>query len=286
MAGLQILGEAEQELTIPANSASTMYFSFQSQTLISTTFYIENTSNIPLTGTILTMNIVDWRTSQQNIFNLTAYRYGEYIENYPIGQIFIQNVSNAAVQLYIQYTIKQYSDVFNPTIQDLTQLVLVPSVITQSLTPTTNFRYFGALLNLTMSGFPIGGTIYVLDQQVIGTSASASGFIGVPWTSNYTEPINVAALGASEDDAEYIFTVDSTTIQVPTNITATNAVMNWVNMDFFSPLGITITSGNSAILFNASTGEFECDNNISLSYWATYLPALGAPLTNITNSVM
>jgi hypothetical protein len=147
------------------------------------------------------------------------------------------NTYSIDITLYIQYTIIQYSPYYSPVIQDLTQLILTPNIITNSLTGGCNFRYYGPISGLIMANFPIGTAFYVLDQQVEGTSDVTAGSVQVPWANNYTENINVAAAGAAEDNNTYAFITDATSQQIPNNVLSSNAKMNWVKVDYYSSSG-------------------------------------------------
>jgi hypothetical protein len=63
--------------------------------------------------------------------------------------------------------------------------------------------------------------------------------------------------------------------------------MNWVIMDFFSTLGIglSLTYGGYALLYNAVTGEFEADPTETISVYAEYLPVVPAIFATINEQI-
>ena len=64
------------------------------------------------------------------------------------------------------------------------------------------------------------------------------------------------------------------TKQLPGSITQSNAVMNWVQIDFYSPLLIQYTTQTFDIIYNAATNTFSLAANTSLNVQsvAMYLP--------------
>lgn len=262
-------------ITLQPNQQLTNYMIFPPDTMIVATFYINNQQDIPsgATGNVV-ISLTDARSGQTSQILLNSYVYGKYLENYPATNITLINNYNVQIQIYFQYTLKQYSEYSNPVIQDLTELLLIPTVIVNSLTASTNFRYYGSINNFSLANFNIGDSFYVLMQQVYGTSSTSAGYVQVPYTANYTENINVSALGAAEDANIYYFTVDSVTKQLPGSITQSNAVMNWVQIDFYSPLLIQYTTQTFDIIYNAATNTFSLAANTSLNVQsvAMYLP--------------
>jgi hypothetical protein len=286
---LKTLYSGQDVITVGANSTTQNLLIFPPNTLVSATFYIENPQDIPTGSTMeFVISMSSWINGSTTKINLDSYNYGKYFEDFPMSNINLINNFPVAINLYYQYSVKQYGDYFNSVVQDLTQLLFIPNVTTAALTGGTNFRYYGTIANLNLSGspsLPTGTQFYVLDQQIIGTSSSVTGSVSVPWTTSYTENINVAASGASEDSNTYSFTVDADTLGIPGNVTSTNAIMNWVKMDFYSPLSVTLTNGSVNIVYNATTNEFEMDDAVSVSYYSSYLNFVGAPLTLITNTL-
>ena len=281
---LATLASEEKTVTVSAGAQLQPVYTGTSNTLTSMTLYISNAYALA-SNNLLDIYVTTWDTGVTTHLQLGQYRYGLYVENMPVGNISITNNTSVTVQVYLQTTLKQYAEPYNTAFQILTQLILLPTVVTQTLTGGTNFRYQGAISGLTFNTgtFPNGQTFYVLDQQVIGTSSSAAGSVSVPWSSKYTENLSVPSLGSSEDSTLYALVADSTTQLIPSNVVSTNASMNFVRMDFYSPMNETLTNGNVNIVYNTSTQEFECDDNITASYYSTYLPFVGAPLTVITN---
>ncbi|MGC8580664.1 MAG: hypothetical protein ACP5MB_11525, partial [bacterium] len=115
--------------------------------------------------------------------------------------------------------------------------------------------------------------------QLYGTSSTSAGYVTVNWTSTYTETYDVAALGANEDPTLYVLTVDSTTQQIPSSVISSNAVMNWVAIEYFSPLNITYNSTTFPIVYNSTTNTFGVSSSSSLSFTANsaYLNSVPAP---------
>jgi len=266
----------------PGETLNNLYI-FPDNTMLVATFYINNQQDIPSgsTGNII-INLTDSKSGHNSQITLNSYIYGRYLENYPISSISITNNYTVEIEIYFQYTLKEYSQFANPVIQDLTELLIIPTVLVNSLTGGTNFRYYGSLSNTNWSNMINGASFYVLDQQVYGTSSTSAGYVQVPYTANYTENINVSALGASEDANIYYFTVDSTTTQLPTSATQSNASMNWLKMDFYSPLYIKYTTQTYNIIYNATNNDFEVASNTSLPIQnvALYMQNVVAPFSN------
>ena len=266
----------------PGETLNNLYI-FPDNTMLVATFYINNQQDIPSgsTGNI-TISLTDARSGHNSQITLNSYIYGRYLENYPVSSISITNNYTVEIEIYFQYTLKEYSPFANPVIQDLTELLIIPTVLVNSLTGGTNFRYYGSLSNTNWSNMPIGASFYVLDQQVYGTSSTSAGYVQVPYTANYTENINVSALGASEDANTYYFIVDSTTQQLPGSATQSNAEMNWLKIDFYSPLYIKYTTQTYNIIYNSTNNDFEIASNTSLPIQnvALYMQNVSAPFSN------
>ncbi len=284
---IQTIGSEQQVITLEPLQSLDNYIIFPPDTMIVATFYINNQQDIPAgaTGNI-TILLTDARSGHTSKLILNSYIYGKYIENYPATNISFTNNYNVEIEIYFQYTLKQYSKYANPVIQDLTQLLLIPTVIVNSLTPSTNFRYYGSLNNTNWSNMPIGATFYVLDQQVYGTSSTSAGYVQIPYTANYTENINVSALGAAEDANLYYFTVDSTTLKLPGSATQSNAVLNWLKMDFYSPLYIVYTTQTFNIIYNSSLNAFTLSTNTSLNVKSVALYMQNIPAAFCTYEVV
>ncbi len=233
------LGSYETTLSLKANQTNFLWSSFTPNTALSGTIYLSNTSQIPLGSTQnVNLTFVSWIDGQQSVISLDNYKFGIFVSNLPIGNLYIQNNYPVQISLYIQYTLKQYSDLLAPSIQNLTQLSLQPVVITPTLSAGTNFRFQGVLNNFVSSAIPLSTSFYVLDQQAIGTSSTATGSVSIPWVSNYTETLSVPALGSSEDNTTYSFVCDSITHNLPTSATQTNSSVNWVVIDYSTNLAI------------------------------------------------
>lgn len=278
----RVLGESEQTITIEPFSDQILLASFPPNTTVSMTLYISNTNDIPYgTPDTVKVMIVDWTNSQQSTFELTSYNYGKYIENYPIQYIYVQNGMPATMILYFQYIIKEYYEYSMPVIEDLTQLQTQLIYITEALIAGTNFKYTGPIANMVMSNFPIGTTIYQLDIQVYSTSSTAVGNVSFDWSATFSYMIQVGALGVNEDANLYTITCDSTTQKIPTSVTSTNAVCNWIAIEYFSPLNITYTQKTYPIVYNSATNTFGLAANTSLSMNAnsSYLTTVAAPFT-------
>ncbi len=281
----RVLGEGEETITLPPFSDNVLVAQFPVDTTISATIYISNTEDIPYgTPDKVKLTIVDWTNSQQSTFSLDSYNYGKYIENYPIQFIYIQNGMPSTMQIYFQYIEKEYYEYSLPVIEDLTQLQSQIVYVTEGLIPSTNFKFAGPISNLDMSNFPIGTTFYLIDAQLYGTSSSNAGYVTVKWTSTYTETYDVGALGANEDPNLYVLTVDSTTQQIPGSVTSSYADMNWVAIEYFSPLNITYSSTTFPIVYNPTTGTFGVSSSSSLSFTANsaYLNTVPAPFAVFT----
>ena len=278
-----VLAEKELEINLSANSSMGNTISFKPNTLVSLTLYIENTNDIPLGSTNnVTVSYIDWKYSTESNYTLDDYKYGRYFENYPIQSISFQNNYPVQITIYLQYILKQYFDFYSPVVNDLTQLQLTPSIVTPQLMGGTNFRYYGTLANMNLSKFPIGSTSYLMNQQVVGTSGTSTGSVSVPYTDIFTENLSVGALGTTQDTNEYPIVTDSTTIQVPSNVTSTNATMNWVQLDFYSPVALTVTSSSVPIIYDNITGTWVSNTPITINANAKYLPivpAVGALIT-------
>ncbi len=274
------IGSVQTKITILAGETLNNQFIFPEKTMIVTTFYIDNSADIP-SGSKgnLQINMSNALSGQNSVIHLTAYNYGKYIENFAVNTISFANTFSVDIVLYFQYTLKTYSIYANPVIQDLTELLLIPTITTNALTGATNFRYYGSISNFIMSSFAIGSKFYVLDQQVEGLSSTSTGSVQVPYTTNYTENINVSALGAAEDSNIYSFTTDTITQLIPTNITNNNAVLNWIKVDFYSPIALSYTSTTFPITYNSTLNLFGVfANTIPIQSVAKYLTTLGSPL--------
>lgn len=281
------LGEYETTLTIPPGQQNYVVATFPPNTVISTTYYIANTTDIPTGSTDeFVVGWTDWTNAQHSSVNLDSYKYGKYMENYPLQQITVSNNFPVTIQFYLQYIIKSYYEYYSPDVQDLTQLQLNTVIVTEGLTGGTNFRFMNGISSISFTGFPASSLFYILDQQIIGTSISAAGTGKIPWTAQYSEQLSVAAVGYNEDINVYSFNVDSTTSALPGSVSNTNSTWNWIVMDFFSPLAITpVTVSGTAIYYNSTSGEFEADIVTSETNCAYYFNAVGAPFTNLTVSV-
>ncbi len=253
-------------ITLQPGESLNNYMIFPPNTMVVATFYINNQQDIPsgATGDI-EISIIDSTTGYNSQITLNSYVYGKYLENYPITNVSFKNTYNVEIDIYFQYTLKQFSKYSNPVIQDLTELLLIPTVTVNSLTSGTNFRYYGSINDFLTTNFLVGNTFYVLDQQVYGTSSTSAGYVQVPYTSNYTENINVSALGAAEDANIYYFTVDSTTLKLPDSVVASNATMNWIKVDFYSPLYITYTTPTLDIVYNSTLNAFTLASGTTLT---------------------
>ena len=280
------LGEYENTITLPANSTNQLIQSFNNDTSVVMTIYIENPLEIPLGATQnVTMQVQSWQNGLNAVMTLDQYNYGKYFENYPIGSFYLQNNFNVPITIYIQYIIKSYYEYFSPLVQDLTELTLTQRTLTGCLTAGTNFRYYGGISGFSGTNIPLDAIIYVLDQQVSGTSGSAAGSVTVPWTASYSEHLTTPALGAAEDNSDYIFQVDSTTQALPGNVTSSNATMNWAEVDFWSPITISNTVGSEAITYNTTNNDWECSTTFSYSAYSTYMTSLPAKAATINYSV-
>ena len=281
------ISSSQQIITLQPGELLNNYIIFPPKTMVVATFYINNQQDIPsgATGSIL-LTIIDSNSGQSSQITLNDYVYGKYLENYPMTNVSFKNTYNVVIDVYFQYTLKEYSKYSNPVIQDLTELLLIPTVIVNSLTAGTNFRYYGSINDFVTTNFNIGDTFYVLDQQVYGTSSTSAGYVQVPYTSNYTENINVSALGAAEDDNIYYFTVDSTTQELPTSIVSSNAEMNWVKIDFYSPLYISYTTQTFDIVYNSTLNAFTLSSGSSLTVQSVAAYEQKAPATFCTYNVI
>ena len=229
--------------------------------------------------------LTTWDTGVTTKLQLSQYQFGLYIENMPIGLITIINTTTVTVSVYVQSTTKQYAEPYNTAFQILTQLIFQPTTVTQTLTGGTNFRYQGSLANISMSSMVTGTTFYILNQQVIGTSGSAAGYVTVPWTATYDETLTVASLGAASDTNLYSFTTDSSSQGIPGNVTSSNASMSWVVVDFYSQLSLTVSDNTVAIVYNGSNSDFECSTTETVTCVSTTMSNVAAPGTVLTNSL-
>ena len=277
---LRSISSEQLLVTLSPNQTINNYMIFPPDTMLVATFYINNQTDIPAgsTGEVKIL-ILDSKTGHSSVITLNSYVYGKYIENYPMTNITFTNTYSVDIEIYFQYTLKDYSKYSNPVIQDLTELLLIPNVVTNSLTGGTNFRYYGSISDFSFSNFSVGDTFYVLDQQVYGTSSTSAGYVKVPYVSNYTENINVSALGAAEDANLYFFTVDSTTLDLPSSVTTSYAEMNWVKIDFYSPLYISYTTQTLDIVYDSTTNEFTLStgSDLSIQSVAIYEQSVSAP---------
>lgn len=282
--GAMVLGESETEVNIPPFTNYTLAM-FPTNTLISSTLYISNTNDIPYgTTDKVKVMIVDWKDSQESTFNLDSYNYGKYIINYPIQYLYVYNGMPVTMTIYFQYIEKEYYEYNYPAIEDLTQLQTQLVYVTSSLLAGTNFKFAGALSDLNMSDFPLNSTFYVLDFQLYGTSSTSAGSVSLSWNSTSKYTINVGALGVNEDANTYTYTTDSTTQTIPTNATSTDAVANWIVVEYYSPLNITYSKSTIPIVYNATNGNFEVasDTSISITADSSYLNTVTAPFTQFT----
>lgn len=277
------IGEYETTITIDAFQTTTRIAALPNNTLAVATIYIYNTQDLP-TNSPDTVDLVvtDWTNGNVSTFELNQFKYGKYIENYPISIITISNNYPVAVQIYVQYIVKTYNPYLSPLIQDFTQLELVPTIIAQGYTGGTNFRFYNSLSNISFSGFSIGDLFYILDQQVLGTSATSTGYVTVQWTSVYTLNIGVSALGTAEDSTSYVFNVDSTTQALPSSATQSKATMNWVVMDFYSSMTISSTPSTIVLTYNTTTNTWEGTATQTISAYAAKLTSIPAQLAVIS----
>ncbi|MGC8580431.1 MAG: hypothetical protein ACP5MB_10300 [bacterium] len=275
-----VIGEDELTVTIPANTTTPLQvLAFNPDTLFSGTIYISNTQNIPLGATQnIMLYFLDWKNSVMNTLTLDNYKYGRYFENYPIQTIAFVNNYPVDLNIYIQYSIKKYYEFYSPVVQDLTQLQLTPSIITPSLLGGTNFLFSNSIANLNVSNIPLNSTIYVIQQQVYGTSSTAPGSVTISWNGLLTLNLPVSALGTYTDSNEYPVVVDSTTQALPGSVTSTNASLNWVQVELFSPIAIKTTTNSIPIIYNSKTNTFALASSasISASTYAVYMPSLPA----------
>ena len=253
------IGEYETTITIDAFQTTTRIAALPNNTLAVATIYIYNTQDLP-TNSPDTVDLVvtDWTNGNVSTFELNQFKYGKYIENYPISIITISNNYPVAVQIYVQYIVKTYNPYLSPLIQDFTQLELVPTIIAQGYTGGTNFRFYNSLSNISFSGFSIGDLFYILDQQVLGTSATSTGYVTVQWTSVYTLNIGVSALGTAEDSTSYVFNVDSTTQALPSSAAILGAIGTSTVLfvtDVLPVLEVFCSDINYAVSPNPITGE-------------------------------
>jgi hypothetical protein len=278
----KVLGENELTITLPPFSENTLIASFPVDTTVSFTLYIQNTTDIPYgTSDKVELTIVDWLYSQQSEFSLDSYNYGKYIENYPVQYIYMQNNMPTTMQIYFQYIIKQYYQYSLPVIEDLTQLQTQNIYITEGLIGGNNFKFAGPISSLNMANFPIGTTFYLLDAQIYSTTSASTGSVTVKWNSTSTFVYQVAALGVNEMATLWTFTVDSTTQGIPGNTTSSDAALNWVVIEYFSPLNITYTTQTFPLIYNSATNTFQVASNSSLLVNAnsSYLNTVPAPFT-------
>lgn len=282
------LGEASNIITLTPGQQLN-FLQFPNDTSIVMTFYINNSTSLPpsnapgisLSNASISVSLTDWKYGNTNTFELDVYRFGKYIENYPINNIILTNNFPVNVEIFYQYVIKEYSAYYSPLIQDLTQLQLAPSIITDSLTGGTNFRFFGGLSSISFANFPSGAQFYILDQQGVGTSSTSSGTALIPWTSTYTEPLNAPALGGIEDSTVYSFAIDSTTTGLPGSATISNEDVNFIEMDFFSPLSLSTTSLSIPLVYDSTANDFKASGTQTLSAYATYFTAVPARGANV-----
>ena len=276
---IKTIGSDQSTITLQSLQQISNFIIFPPNTMVVATFYINNQQDIPsgASGNVI-ISLTDSLSGTVSNITLDNYVYGKYLENYPITNITLKNTYAFQIEIYFQYTLKEYSEYSNPVIQDLTELLLIPTIILNSLTATTNFRYYGPINNFITTNFNIGNTFYILNQQVYGSSSTSAGYVQVPYTSNYTENINVSALGAAEDANLYYFTVDSTTKGLPGTATQSNAILNWMEVDFYSSLYIKYTTTTFDIIYNSITNTFGLASNTSLSVTsvALYLQTLPA----------
>ncbi len=282
------LGEASDTITIPAGQQIN-FLNFPNNTSIVLTFYINNAKDLPpnnspginIENANVAVSLTDGRFGNTNQFELDVYRFGKYLENYPINNIVLKNNFPLDIQIFYQYVIKEYSEYYSPLIQDLTQLQLTPNIQTDSLTPGTNFRFFGDLSTISFSGFSLADTFYILDQQTVGTSSTSTGHVIIPWTNFYSSTYSPPALGGTNDNTLYQFSVDSATQSLPSSATLTYADANFIEMDFFSPLSLSATSLSMALVYNTASNDFSVTGTQTLSAFATKFNAVPARGANV-----
>ena len=281
-----VIGENEKTFTLQPNQTTPIQISFNPQTLISGTIYIENTQDIPLGDTTdsIKVSFVDWRNGLESHFNLTSYNYGKYIENYPIQYIYLTNSFPVSMTIYFQYSIKKYYEFYTPVIQDLTQLTLAPSIVTPQLEGGTNFRYTDSLAKLDFSNFPLGVTVYITNQYFASTSSTTTGSVTVPYTATFTENMPVGALGVASDQNIYPIVIDTTTQKLPDSATSTDATETFLQMDFFSPITVTFTAKTFDITYNSDTNTFGFADTFTVQTTATYFTTQDAIFCNYTYS--
>ena len=277
------IGEYETTITLTPFQTTTRIAALPDNTLTVATIYIYNTQDLPTNSPdTIDLVITDWTNGNVSTFELNQFKYGKYLENYPISIITISNNYPVSVQIYIQYIVKTYNAYLSPLIEDFTQLELVPTIITQGYTGGTNFRFYNSLSNISFSNFNLNDLFYILDQQVLGTSSTAAGYVIVPWTSTYTLNIGVSALGTAEDSTSYVFNVDTTTQSLPSSATQSNASMNWVVMDFYSSMTISSTPSTIVLTYNTTTNTWEGTATQTISAYAAKLTSIPAQLAVIS----
>jgi hypothetical protein len=281
--GSVVVGESEVTVSIPPFTNYTLAM-FPPDTQISATLYISNSNDIPYgTTDKVKVMIVDWKDSQESTFNLDSYNYGKYIVNYPLQYIYIYNGMPVTMSIYFQYIEREYYEYNYPSIEDLTQLQTQLVYVTSALLPGTNFKFASALSDLKMSDFPLNSTFYVLDFQLYGTSSTSAGSVSLSWNSTSKYTINVGALGVNEDANTYTYTTDSTTQTIPGNATSTDAVANWVVVEYYSPLNITYTKSTIPIVYDSTTETFGVgSSSLSITANSSYLNSVIAPFALFT----
>ncbi len=268
----KVLGEKETYIILEPFSKNNIIAQFPPNTSISFSLYINNTSDIPYgTPDKVVCSYIDWTNSQQSVFNLDAYNYGKYFENYPVQYLYVKNNMPVTMKLYFQYIEKQFYEYSEPIIQDLTQLQLTNIYVTTSLLGGCNFKYAGLLSDLNMSTFPIGTLFYLLDFQVYSTSSTLTGAVTVPWVADYKINYQVGALGVNEDPNLYTFIADTTTQLIPSSTTSNNAIANWSMIEFYSNMSMSATDGSKAIVYNQTNKQYELIDNITTQCYSSIL---------------
>lgn len=279
------LGEYSKTITLTPNQESLLLIQMLPNTMISLTMYISNLADVPIGSTnTIDFTLSDWTNGLTSTFTCDNNSYGKILSNFPVATIVATNNFPVSIQLFIHYIIKDYDSTATPEFSDILVQQFPATITTNALTAGTNFRYFGTLANLNLSGMPAGESLYILDQQVYGTSSTVAGYVTVPYSGTETITINCPALGTTDWTTEYLITTDTTTQSVPGNATSSNAVMNWVVMDFNSPIAASFTTITTQTLGYYAGNYFEILNGAATTGTITssYLTAVAAAFATIS----
>ena len=273
-----ILGLSVELFTLKPGEEKT--YNFDYPLLVNGTIRIDNESQLPPNVT-LNINMLNYQDSLLQNYKLTNTRYGLYFDEKPLSYVQFINNNNVSLQVYFEYLLKPYLDMNNETVQFITQLQTVGSPNVTQLYQGTNQRYSGSLANATfLESIPSGTFVAVRSIGAYSTTNSTYATVTIQFNNFVEFNANIQPYGAINYNNTIAFQVDATTNLLPSSATISNAVVNYITIDYLFDYNIQVTFSGYTISNGSTSTTITFNGNANTYYFSNQTtPLSGASIT-------